>query len=85
MNKFVDLNDTKNHLILSANSECARNINMKKKWGMVFVDHLQAGNRHIDMIKYANNAQIVVAHDSEKSGNGFYLYDRAYGSFKYHW
>ena len=36
------------------------------------------------MIKYANSAQIVIAHDSEKSGNGFYLYDRAYSSFKYH-
>ena len=84
MNKFVHLNDTINHLILSSNSECAKSINMDKKWGMVFVDHLQAENRQLDMIKYADKAQIVVAHDSEKGANGYYHYDKAYPYFKFH-
>jgi hypothetical protein len=37
MNKFVELNDTVNHLIITSNSHCARNINMNKHWGLVFV------------------------------------------------
>ena len=36
------------------------------------------------MIKYSSNAQIVVAHDSEKAGEGYYLYNKAYSSFKNH-
>jgi hypothetical protein len=84
MENFVNLNDSVNHLILSSNSDCANGININKRWGLVFVDHLQANTRHLDIIKYAEKAEIVIAHDSEKNSQGYYLYDKAYPYFTYH-
>lgn len=84
MQNFVHLNDTKTHLIISSASKCAQEINMQKRWGVVFVDHLQGEKRYLDMIKYSNLSEIVVAHDSEKQSSGYYGYERAYGEFKYH-
>ena len=84
LQKFIEYNDSINHILFDHKSECAQTINPLKKWGMVFVDHLQGETRHLDMVKYANNAQIVVAHDSEKSSESYYQYSKVYSTFKYH-
>lgn len=36
---------------------------LEKKWGMVLVDHLQAETRYLNMIKFAQLANIVIGID----------------------
>lgn len=83
LKKFLELNDTLTHLLVSSNSKCANTINMNKTWGVVFVDHINGDKRYLDLIKFAHNAEIVIAHDAEKQST-WYAYEKAYGSFKYH-
>jgi hypothetical protein len=84
MKKFRVLNDTRRHLIIDAVSECANTINSQKKWGLVFVDHLNSNLRKYDVINYALKSQMVVVHDTERQSNEYYGYDTVYKHFKYH-
>jgi hypothetical protein len=85
MQTFTSLNDTYNHLIVSSKSMCAKTIDKEKFWGLVFVDHLNAGTRRLDIIHYANRSLVVICHDSEKRfDKRFYKLEKAYPFFKYH-
>jgi hypothetical protein len=46
------------------------------QWGLVLVDHGLANERYIDVMNFAKKAQLVLAHDAEKSSDSMYLYDR---------
>ena len=49
-------------------------------WSVVFIDHAPAERRHIDAIRFANKADYVILHDSNKN---VYKYDEVYPHFKY--
>jgi hypothetical protein len=84
MSKFTSFNDTKTHLLVSSDSACGTTLNMNKFWGFVFVDHIDAAKRHLDVLSFANNSQIVMCHDAEKNTDSMYLYSKIYKSFKHH-
>jgi len=50
-------------------------------WGVVFIDHAPAERRHIDAIRFADKADIVIIHDSDE--REIYQYDNVYPHFKY--
>jgi hypothetical protein len=53
------------------------------KWGLAFLDHGPGERRLIDAQKLANNAQLVVCHDSELEVSDYYKYDEISKLFKY--
>lgn len=84
MEKFNFYNDSETHLILLANKENWETFGNDLNCSLVFVDHLDAYQRHLDVIRFANKSKIVVAHDSEQGNSGYYFYTKAYKYFKYH-
>lgn len=52
-------------------------------WGLVFVDHYPAQQRHIEIARVANNADYVIAHDSELRHDKDYQYSKIAPLFKY--
>ena len=52
------------------------NFGLNRKWGLVLVDHIFQYNRCFNVIKFANISQIVVVHDSEKSFEFKYQYQK---------
>lgn len=49
---------------------------------VLFIDHAPGERRHLDVIKYANIAKIIVIHDSEPEATG-YMMDKVWHLFKY--
>ena len=58
---------------------------LDKKWGLVLVDHLVGEKRYLNMIKFANLANIVIGHDAEKRNDYYYKYEqmKVRNHFKY--
>ena len=53
---------------------------MSMHWGVVFVDHKPAEQRIVEIKKLANNADLIVIHDSQDPA---YHYEEIYPLFKY--
>lgn len=51
-----------------------------QKWGVVFIDHRPGERRAIDIVRFKNDADIIVVHDTENPGYG---YESAFKYFKY--
>jgi hypothetical protein len=51
--------------------------------GLIFIDHAPGERRHLDAIRLANAADILVLHDTEEGGAGNYMWDKAWPHFKY--
>jgi hypothetical protein len=51
-----------------------------QSWGVVFVDHRPGERRRVDIERFADNAEIIVAHDTEYDG---YEYEKVFCKFKY--
>jgi hypothetical protein len=78
-------NEELHKLFLVRSSEEMHKLGTDKLWGMVFVDHIYGGERHIDIKTFANKAHIVVAHDAEKHFEDMYKYEanKIRDNFKY--
>ena len=62
-----------------------QDIDLKKHYSVVLIDHWPEKQRGIDVIKLKNNADYIVLHDSELEKK--YGYDKVWKHFKYiyHW
>jgi hypothetical protein len=49
---------------------------LDKKWGLVLIDHLLGEKRYLNIIKFAQMANIVIAHDAEKNNDKYYKYEQ---------
>ncbi len=49
---------------------------------VVLIDHAPGERRYIDVQRYANQAKIIIIHDSEPAATG-YMMDKIWGLFKY--
>lgn len=58
-------------------------IDISGHWGMVFVDHYPAKQRRLEIERVANNADYVIAHDSELKHDKDYQYSKVAPLFKY--
>lgn len=56
-------------------------IKINKHWGVVFIDHVPDNRRGKDIIRFKNNADYIVIHDSERENTFGYI--EAWGHFKY--
>lgn len=56
-----------------------------KHWGVIFIDHAPGKRRVEEMIRLANSADYVVAHDTEPRSDWHYNYSRGFPSYKYHY
>ena len=72
--KFQFYNETSTHQLLVMPFEEMINYGSYKNWGVVLVDHGFANKRYINVVKFANNSQIVLAHDAEDPAEMFYKY-----------
>lgn len=54
-----------------------------KHHGLIFIDHAPGERRHLDAIRLANAADILVLHDTEEGGAGNYMWDKVWPHFKY--
>ncbi len=71
-NKFKYLNSELHSL--SFITDWSLPIDHKNDWGVAFIDQAPAEQRHIDAIRLANSAQIVVVHDAEHEGKDCDVY-----------
>ena len=86
MNKFIIYNATLEHKMYHLKSKNDINkYGLETNWSLVLVDHIYAELRPLNVIAFAQKAQIVVAHDTEKQNEYIYLYDKnkMTGNFKY--
>lgn len=51
-----------------------------QKWGVVFIDHRPGERRAVDIVRFRNDAEIIVVHDTETPSYG---YEQAFQYFKY--
>jgi len=58
-------------------------IDISEYWGLVFVDHYPAEQRILEMARVTNNADYVVAHDSEPRNDKLYHYSTINELYKY--
>lgn len=60
-------------------------MDFKKHWGVVFIDHHPEPRRAVDAINFKDKADYIVMHDTEKPHK--YGYDGVWEHFKYvhHW
>jgi hypothetical protein len=76
--KFLSFNKTKTHSIYHMeNAEQLEKFVRDRKWGLVLVDHIFAEQRPTDVIKMAELATIVLAHDTEIANENYYGYVKA--------
>jgi len=54
--------------------------NEVERWGVVFIDHRPGERRAIDIVRFANKADIIVVHDTETAS---YNYEPVLNTFKY--
>ncbi len=55
-------------------------MDFKKRWGVVFIDHAPSVRRGQDVINFKDTADYIVIHDTESEGYG---YEKAWEYFKY--
>ena len=58
-----------------------KELDTKKQWSVVFVDHWPEKQRGLDTIKLKDNAEYIVLHDSEEEEK--HGYEKAWEHFKY--
>jgi len=58
-------------------------MNFKKHWGVVFIDHAPSLRRYQDIINFKDTADYIVIHDTEPEGEKDYKYSKAWPYFKY--
>jgi len=58
-------------------------IDISQHWSVVLVDHAPAEQRKLEMARVANNADYVVAHDSEPRHDRSYAYSEIAPLYKY--
>lgn len=58
-------------------------IDISQYWGLVFVDHYPAQQRRLEIARIANNADYIIAHDSELKHDKDYQYSKITPLFKY--
>lgn len=86
VDKFIGYNSTELHKIyLMSDYRELSQYGRNSSWGIVLVDHFYATARSLDVISFANNSQIVLAHDAEKMYDAMYRYDvnKVTSYFKY--
>lgn len=77
MMKFLTYNSTETHKLYHLPSKKALSqYGLDRKWSLVLVDHYHHDLRPLNVISFARQAQVVVAHDTEKQAEFFYLYER---------
>ena len=65
-------------------------LDLKRHWGVVFVDHHPNGRRYYDAIRFKDTADYIVMHDTDPEGQRQHMrYDfmKVWPNFKYiyHW
>ena len=86
MNKFIIYNVTLEHKMYHLKSkDDISKYGLEKNWSLVLIDHIYGSLRAFNAIAFAQNAQIVVVHDSEKTGEAGYMFGKnnMTGHFKY--
>jgi len=58
-------------------------IDISQHWSIVFVDHWPSSQRRIEIERVANNADYVIAHDSELEHDKDYQYSKVAPLFKH--
>ncbi len=58
-------------------------IPVDRHWGVVFIDHAPPERRHIDVARFANSADYIVIHDSQRHLDQYFHYKDIYHLFKY--
>ena len=58
-------------------------MDFKKHWGVVFIDHAPGIRRFQDVINFKDTADYIVMHDTESEQYKVYGYDKAWSYFKY--
>lgn len=77
MKKFTFYNSTRYHKIYYMRSPNElMSYGTDRNWSLVLVDHIFGDKRPQNVIDFAQKAQIVVAHDTEKSSEAGYLYEK---------
>lgn len=76
LEKFIIYNSTNTHRIYHLGTYEINKFGLDKQWGLVLVDHIDAGSRSLNVIKFSEIAQIVIVHDTEKSQETFYGYEK---------
>ena len=77
MKKFTFYNSTRYHKIYFMRSPNElMSYGTDRNWSLVLVDHIYGDKRPQNVIDFAQKAQIVVAHDTEKSSEPGYLYEK---------
>ena len=56
---------------------------MKRKWGLVFIDHAPADRRRCDIKRLRKLAQVFVVHDTSEFVEHIYKLEKTLSSFKY--
>ncbi len=59
------------------------NMDFKRHWGVVFLDHAPANRRPQDMINFKDTADYIVMHDTTPKEDSKYGYSKAWKHFKY--
>ena len=49
---------------------------IEKNWSLVLIDHIYGSMRGFNAIAFAQKAQIVVVHDSQKTSDSFYMFGK---------
>jgi hypothetical protein len=79
--KFADY-ESSSHLIVDVDDWDYPEID-KYHWSVVLIDHKPALRRHVDAIRMADKADIVILHDTEPEIDKYYAYRRVWGHYKY--
>lgn len=54
-----------------------------KHWGVVFLDHAPGPRRNVEMLRFANNADYVIVHDTEPKSDWHYHFTNHFDKYKY--
>lgn len=54
-----------------------------KHWGVVFIDHAPGKRRVEEMMRFANNADYVIVHDTEAKSDWHYNFTKGFPNYKY--
>jgi len=58
-------------------------MDFKRHWGVVFIDHAPAERRSQDVINFKDTADYIVMHDTEPNAYKKYGWDKCWSYFKY--
>lgn len=76
LNKFIFYNNTSTHTIYNMAGNEMNQFGLNKNWGLVLVDHIDQNARSLNVLNFSKLSKIVVVHDTEKSSESFYGYEK---------